>query len=196
VAAAAGVMLRRAPASATAIAASASVAPPPPVEIRRPCLAGEPGGTACEGREIVAWCDAGGRPVGCCGKGLVPAGADGICACAPGGTSVPEAQRRGCPGPRADAAAAFSRARDSAGHRAIDCFVPLVDAGGVSGAVFAASFFLTAQGEVYGARVNRSTVPNEAAQACAIAALRATRFPPPRGEDVGSPQGFGFEFEK
>jgi hypothetical protein len=43
------------------------------------------------------------------------------------------------------------------------------------------------------ARVNQSTLPHEEAQACAITVLRAMRFPPPRAEDAGKVQGFGFE---
>jgi eukaryotic-like serine/threonine-protein kinase len=196
-------------AAPSALAPSAS-APPPPLPAstapdasasrphappRRLCLDGEGGLDAGASDGVIAWCDPSGRLLARCGKGLVPMGADGICGCAPGGTSVPEAIARGCPAAPADHEEVFKRLHMAAVVQAADCFVPLVDAGRAKGGEFAATYFLTPEGEVFGARVNQSTVPDEKAQTCALDVLRAARFPPPLGEDAGRRIGFGFQLK-
>jgi hypothetical protein len=176
--------------SAPAASAAARVA------IRRPCLAGELGETACKEPSVVAWCDAGGHLLSCCGKGLVPTGTDGICGCAPGGTAVREALDRGCPARPAGVGGTYDEARDRAARKAIACMEPGLDAGWSRGGEFAVEFSLTPEGEVFGARLERSTIPETGAQACVLEALRSTRFPPPRGEDVGRQEGWGLQFDK
>ena len=64
----------------------------------------------------------------------------------------------------------------------------------ITGGRFSGEYVLSPEGEVVSARVRSSTMPNEDAQACAVAAMRATRFPPPPGEEAGAPKAFGFEF--
>jgi hypothetical protein len=145
---------------------------------------------------VVAWCDPGGRVVGCCGKGLVPSGTDGICACAPGGTAVREALARGCPAKPAGDAGTYVEARGRAAQQAIDCMAPGIDAGWSLGGEFSVEFFLTPEGEVFGARLSRSTIPEIGAQECVLSAMRATRFPPPRGEEAGRREEWGLAFSK
>jgi tRNA A-37 threonylcarbamoyl transferase component Bud32 len=166
--------------------------PAAPPALRRPCLDGESGGAGCKDP---AWCDAGGHALACCGKGLVATGTDGICGCAPGGTAVREALDRGCPAGAPAGAGTYDEARDRAAQKAIDCMVPGIDAGWSRGGEFSVGFFLTPEGEVFGARLGRSTIPEIGAQACVLAALRSTHFPPPHGEDVGREQAWGLVFK-
>ncbi len=133
--------------------------------------------------------------MGCCGKGLVPKGADGICVCAPGGSAVPEARSRGCGAVAADHDELYSKAKGEAMTRAIACFRPEDFRGAIAGGRFEAEFYLTPEGEVFGARVHRTTTPDDKGQACAMAALRSIRFPPPPWEEAGKKQGFGFVFK-
>jgi hypothetical protein len=184
------------PSAPTASASTLVAASADPLPIRRPCLDDELHDSDCKGSDIVAWCNLGGRVVGCCGKGLVPIGTDGICACAPGGTTVPEALARGCPASPPASLGTYNEARDRAANLAIECFRPGLDAGWSRGGEFAVSFSLTPEGRVFGARLERSTIPEVAAQTCALEALRSTRFPPPRGEDAGKRQSWGLEFSK
>jgi serine/threonine protein kinase len=171
----------------------ASPAPPPP---RRPCLETDPGKQTCRDKEVVAWCDLRGAALACCGRGLVPTGTDGICGCAPGGTDIREVLTGGCQAPPKDREDAYDRARSKAMDAAIACFKPFYETGKSNNGAFAADFSLTPEGEVIGARVNRSTMPHKEAQTCALDALRATRFPPPRAEDAGKTLGFGFLFDE
>ncbi|MFO0589635.1 MAG: protein kinase [Polyangiaceae bacterium] len=164
---------------------------------RRPCLKGDPGmSSSCEIRDTVRWCDASGRAIGCCGKGLVPQGTDGICICPPGGTDVPSARARGCAAVSAAQVEARRAAHRSAIERSIACFRPETKPKSISGGTFEASYFLTPEGDVFDARVHLSTMPDASGQACAVAAIRAIRFPPPPGEDAGQLIRFGFEFQK
>lgn len=178
-------------ASGSALPASPLASPPP----RRPCLDGEPGKTTCRDADVIPWCDLRGAAIACCGKGLVPVGADGICGCAPGGTSVPTVIAGGCHEPPNDAKEAYALVRTKAVEAAIACFQPFYEAGKTKSGMFAATFALTPEGEVIGARVDETTMPHQGAQACALAVLRSTRFPPPKAEDVGQPLGFGFVFD-
>ena len=171
-------------------AATRTVAAP-----RRPCLSEDAGKKACSNADSIAWCDPEGRAVGCCGKGLVPKGADGICVCPPGGTAVPQARARGCDAVAPDFDERFMAAKRGAMERAIACFQPERGRSSISGGTFEAEFYLTPEGEVIGARVGRATTPDDEGQACAVAALRATRFPPPPGEEAGKKLGFGFVFK-
>ena len=177
--------------------AAPALAPAAPPAVRRPCLDGEPGGAGCKDPGVVAWCDAAGHALACCGKGLVATGTDGICGCAPGGTAVREALDRGCTaGPPPPAGeGTYEEARDRAALKAIDCMAPGIDAGWSRGGEFSVGFFLTPEGEVVGARMGRSTIPETGAQACVLSALRSTHFPPPRGEDVGREEAWGLKFE-
>ena len=182
-------------ASMAVVPAGDTASPSPPGVPRRPCLPGEPGAAVCGDRGAVAWCDPSGRSVGCCGKGLVPKGTDGICVCPPGGTDVPDARRRGCEAVSPEWEASYRKGKSAAMERAIACFKPHTPRKSISDGTFEAEFFLTPEGDVGGARVHLSTMPDDEGQACAIAALRATRFPPPPGEEAGKSLGFGFVFQ-
>ena len=172
------------------IAATGGQAP-----IRRPCPEGRKGEQGCNNPGLVAWCDGGEQILACCGKGLVPTGTDGICACAPGGTAEHDALARGCPATPASPQGTYNEARDRAAQKAIDCMAPGIDAGWSRGGEFSVAFFLTPEGEVFGAHLTRSTIPETAAQACVLSALRSTPFPAPRGEDVGREESWGLAFE-
>lgn len=173
---------------------SSALEPSAPASPRRPCLPSDRGHAQCAiARGVIAWCDPAGALVACCGNGLVPKGADGVCGCAPGGTGVAEARNRGCAAVPEGAADAFRAAKRGAMDAAIACFVPIARDKRDGGA-FAAEFFLTPEGEVFGARVEQCTLPDEGAQRCALAALRSTRFPPPAAEEAGKKLGFGFLF--
>jgi predicted Ser/Thr protein kinase len=183
---------RRAPVVPPAPTTS-TLATPAKITPRRLCADERADGcTVADGR---AWCDVSGKPIACCGRGLVPVGADGICGCPPGGTLVAEVIARGCPRPPPDLADAGARAKQELVARVIACFEPLVDAGRIDGGRFSGEYVLSPEGEVVSARVKSSTMPNEDAQACAVAAMRGARFPPPPGEEAGAPKTFGFEFE-
>jgi hypothetical protein len=143
---------------------------------------------------VTPWCDLRGAAIACCGPGLVPTGTDGICGCAPGGTNIPEVLIGGCQEPKSDREEAYKRVLSKARDGAIACFDPFFVAGKTDNGTFAAEFTLTPEGEVIEARVNRSTMPQQEAQVCAINVLRATRFPPPRAEDAGKILSFGFAF--
>ncbi len=173
--------------------AISAVTPAAPVP-RRLCLDADAGPVECSGAENLAWCDGGSRRIACCGRGLVPVGTDGICGCPPGGTQVMAALARGCKSPPPEREAAAKHAKTQATTQAINCFESLLDAGRIDGGEFAANYVLSPEGEVIEARVYMSSLPNEDAQACALAALRATRFPPPLGEEAGKVLGFGFVF--
>jgi predicted Ser/Thr protein kinase len=160
---------------------------------RRPCLEGDRGRAQCATKDVIAWCDEGGALLACCGRGLVPKGAEGICGCAPGGTNVAEARSRGCAAVPASAADRYKEVKGKAVEAAIQCFLPIAKEQRAGG-TFAADFFLTPEGEVFGARVERCTLPDEGAQRCALEALRSARFPPPPAEESGQKQGFGFVF--
>jgi hypothetical protein len=121
-------------------------------------------------------------------------GTDGICGCAPGGTNIREVLTGGCHEPPGDREEAYYRASSKAREGAIACFEPFYQAGKTDNGLFAAEFALTPEGQVIEARVNKSTMPQQEAQVCAINALRATRFPPPRAEDAGKVLEFGFAF--
>ena len=175
--------------SPSAGASSIAAAAPPP---RRPCFESDPGRQKCRDNDVIAWCDLRGAAIACCGQGLVPTGTDGICGCAPGGTNIREVLTGGCSEPPSDHEQAFRRVHSKALNAAIECFNPFYKAGKTGNGVFEAEFALTPEGHVIEARVNRSTMPHQDAQACAINVLRATRFPPPRAEDAGKPLGFGF----
>ena len=183
------------PAAPSGSATATATVTAAPSGLRRPCLDGEPHDT-CKGSDVVAWCDPGGHAMGCCGKGLVPAGADGICACAPGGTAVPEALARGCPARPLGASGTYEEARDRAANKAIACMEPGIDAGWSLGGEFSVEFFLTPEGEMFGARLSRSTIPEVAAQACVLDALRATRFPRRAARDAGRREEWGLAFSK
>ncbi len=186
-----GIVVRRA---SRALPSPTAVPAPPPVAIRRPCLEAE-GGKGCSDPTVVPWCDDGGHALACCGKGLVATGVDGICGCAPGGTDVREALDRGCSAYPSIAAVMHREARDRAAQKAIDCMAPGIDAGWSRGGAFSVAFFLSPEGEVFGAHLASSTIPEVSAQACVLSALRSTRFPPPRGEDVGRREEWGLAFE-
>ncbi len=184
------------PAASAAVGAPADTASPAPRGVlRRLCLPREPGATACGDKGAVAWCDPSGGSVGCCGKGLVPKGTDGICVCPPGGTDVPDARRRGCDAVSPEWEAGYRKGKAAAMEGAIACFQPHTPRKSLSDGTFEAEFFLTPEGDVFGARVHLSTIPDDEGQACALAALRAARFPPPPGEEAGKPLGFGFVFQ-
>jgi hypothetical protein len=172
---------------------AAATAPP---AIRRPCLEGEPGGAGCKDPGVVAWCDAAGHALACCGKGLVAIGTDGMCGCAPGGTAVREALDRGCAAGPPAGAGTYQEARGRATLKAIDCMAPGIDAGWSRGGEFSVEFFLTPEGEIFGARLARSTIPEIGAQACVLEALRSARFPPPRGEEAGRLESWGLSFSE
>lgn len=74
--------------------------------------------------------------------------------------------------------------------------VPGIDAGWSRGGEFSVGFSLTPEGEVFGARLESSTIPEISAQACVLEALRSTRFPPPRGEDAGKQESWGLKFSE
>jgi hypothetical protein len=74
----------------------------------------------------------------------------------------------------------------------IACYEPLVRQKKIAGGALEAEIALGLGGEVVSARVRRATIHGEEAAACALAALRKARFPPPRAEDVGKPLVVGF----
>lgn len=94
----------------------------------------------------------------------------------------------------AETAAAIQKAKSEAMNEAIECFKPAHRKKTIAGGVFEAEFYLTPEGDVFGARVSRVTMPDEDAQACALSALRSTRFPAPPGEEAGQKLHFGFQF--
>jgi TonB family protein len=169
----------------------------PPASAARPrvCLDLDGGLSTCsQGRVSTGWCDDAGRQIACCGPGLIPAGADGRCACAPGGTKSPDAIARGCPPPPPGAEEEWAQRRRAMVTRVTTCFDAVLSAGKLDGGEFAAEYVLGPEGEVLSARVKISSVSDGSAQTCALDAVRATRFLPPPGEDVGRPLDFGFLF--
>src|SRR5262249_5779300 len=105
-----------------------------------------------------------------------------------------EANSRGCKPPPPSSEEEIDRQRDAMRSRVIACFDALVRSGDVDGGEFSAEYVLGPEGDVLGARVRVSSVPDEAAQTCALDAIRGTRFAPPLGEDMGRPLKFGFVF--
>ncbi len=144
---------------------------------RRPCV---PQRGQCSSEALRAWCDRKGELVACCTPGLVPVGARGMCACAPGGVADLELQGRGCPASRiADPQAALGQGVARIMPQWRLCFEEaLVVTPGVAGHVLL-SFAIGPEGEVYDGRIEEGNLPNLEAQRCFLEVLDAARFAPP-----------------
>ncbi|MBI4702550.1 MAG: serine/threonine protein kinase [Deltaproteobacteria bacterium] len=178
------VVTKRVPAGAQTATVSPSSMP-----LRYPCAdpsvdAGQ--SYSCSGKAR-AWCDEAERRIACCGPGLVPTGADGLCGCPPGGVADGPDAPPLCPRSSMSTAqrtAAIQRTMRSLHPGMKECFArSLAQAPGAKGTV---DFWieLTPEGRVFAARVKEATWPDPEGQACTLALVRAAPFPPPVGGAV------------
>ncbi len=134
-----------------------------------------------------AWCDAKEEFVACCGKGLVPSGSSGACMCPPGGAIDPEPIAAGCrkvDGPRGLAREVVSDVIRGGFPRMRQCYERALEQNEVLKGRIELWLEVTPWGDVFTARIRSSTLPDPAAQECALAVVRALRFPPLAGGGV------------
>jgi hypothetical protein len=143
------------------------------------------------GKETTAWCDPNGRVVGCCGKGLVATGTDGICDCPPGG-DLPDAAASTCavaPGtgiPRAGEVITSLRPKFRACYNA-----SLASKPDLSGHMIA-KLLLGPDGRVFSARFVEGKIADRTVMSCVLGALRDARFDPPPGGAASLQVPIGF----
>jgi hypothetical protein len=140
---------------------------------RHPCKAK---GSCSTG--ATAWCDADEKELACCAKGLVAASRDGMCECAPGGTS---ADVGSCPRAKMtkkqwDDAVGSAEDNDTA-RSFMDC-IHAADAGRTWGEINVVMTF-DPDGNVIDPRITRGALPGVFAQRCLLDAVRAIKAPPP-----------------
>ncbi len=164
--------------------------PPPPLP-RHACPTSVAASDCDKGN--VPWCDDSDKVIACCGPGLMAAGHDGMCGCAPGGTEVKSAVDSGCARAKPDDHHAFQAAIKLATKRIDHCYDAALKRTGKLSGRMAVRFDLTPEGKVIGVRLRKVTLPDMHAQKCALDALQQVQFPPPRAEASG-PIGIEFSF--
>ena len=133
---------------------------------------------------FVAWCDPKGERVGCCAKGLVPTGRDGVCGCPPGGAEADTPAAASCPvadaGPRlaAEVLQAKVRARYK-DFRA--CYEMALTKHGRTEGKVAFGLRIAPDGRVFSVCINESPFTDGAARACMLDVWKKMRFPTPSG---------------
>jgi serine/threonine-protein kinase len=152
---------------------------------RHPCKAK---GSCSTG--ATAWCDADEKELACCTKGLVAASRDGMCECAPGGTSVEVGSCARAKMTKKQWSEATDHLEgDVAGKSFMDC-LHAADAGPTWGEINVSLVF-DPDGNVLDPRITRGALPGLFAQRCLLDAVRATKAPPPP-DGVGT---FGLDLE-
>jgi len=131
---------------------------------------------------FTTWCTQTGQPIGCCAKGLVADGTDGVCACPPGGPTTGEAPAPGCDAHPSEftSDAIQSRVHGSFG-KFRKCYEgALAREKGAKGTV-SVFFEVAPHGDVLSARVKENSLPDVEAQRCLLKEFRTLKFPPPPG---------------
>jgi serine/threonine protein kinase len=194
-------LLRRAP-RREHVRAVSSKSVEPPLEARAPGPERKtlPPVWPCEGErtrrperrcsaDALAWCDAQGRQIGCCARGLVPIHTSGACGCPPGGSPAD-----------APAAASCARAGSRAGldqetvqrvvraHRSElrGCFEQSLGPASAKKGRIVLFARVSPDGRIFSARIVESSLPSPAAQSCVLQAWKHLTFPP-------IPGGLGYE---
>jgi serine/threonine protein kinase len=145
-----------------------AMSPPPSV---KPCSDG-----------YVAWCDPGGRRLACCKEGLAATGKDGICSCPPGGADHDADST--CAAPSVSADEENREVQRTVRRQWGDirrCYDGALERSKTAEGKIAFHFVLTPDGDVFHATINEVSLPDPAAQACALGVVRNLRFPPPSG---------------
>jgi hypothetical protein len=141
--------------------------------------------------DTTAWCDTSRHVVGCCGKGLVATGADGICDCPPGG-DLPDAAVATCPVaqvsgiPHADDVITTLRPKFRACYNASLTTKPeLVGR-------MTVRLVIAPDGRVFNAHFIEGRIADKAVMTCVLDVVRGARFEPAPGgtADLDIPVGF------
>jgi hypothetical protein len=128
------------------------------------------------------WCTPSGHQVGCCAKGLVAEGTDGVCVCAPGGPYKGDAPAPGCPAHEWEFTneAIQSRVRASFPKFRL-CYEGALRREKGSKGTVSVYFGVAPHGDVLFARVKETSLNDAEAQRCLVKEFRALKFPPPQG---------------
>lgn len=135
---------------------------------------------------FISWCDPTGYMLACCTDGMVPYAKDGSCGCPPGGILATQlvAKRAGCT--EAVDSSQTSRQRISPTMNqnmasVVECMIgPAQDNKDLQGGV-SLKLALAADGSVFLARIQASSLPVPALQQCLVKLFQNIRFPPPPG---------------
>ena len=170
--------------ASTGAVSSPSVAAEPAPFLRHPCAdpSTAEGVSGCP-KDARAWCDEREQRIACCGNGLVPLGADGICGCPPGGvadnTAVPHCKQVERTGKQISAElVGLFRAR-LPDFKA--CFEKTLDIDASTSGQISFAIELTPEGHLFSLRIHDSSWPDPEGQACALKVVRTMKFRPPRG---------------
>ncbi len=129
-----------------------------------------------------AWCDAEDRVVACCGLGLVPAGNEGLCTCAPGGTEDRDALRSGCP--KGSPAEQSPEAMQGIIRRSFGkfrrCYETALTRSPEARGTVSVTFEVGPDGRAGKAFIQHTSLPDVGAQRCLLGAFRELRLAPPK----------------
>lgn len=124
------------------------------------------------------WCDASGKPLTCCVKGLVST-PQGRCVCAPGGVTNDALVTNGCARAEPQYAQRVQEVIRANFAELTGCYeVALKKNAKLSGDV-SVTFRVAPGGEVYGASIAGSSAPDPLFQDCLIRTFERLRTPPP-----------------
>jgi hypothetical protein len=133
-----------------------------------------------------AWCAPSGKTVGCCAEGLVAEGADGVCACPPGGTEKGQAAPAGCAAQVSEFTTPSMQARvRSALPQLRACYEDALKRSPDATGTVKVYFEVAPHGDVFYVRVEESSLPDADAQRCMLKHFRALKFAAPSGGFAG-----------
>ena len=166
------------PASEQAKSAVASAALPSKPSIVRCPIAQEP---ACAS-DYSAWCDASGKRLACCVKGLV-ARADGRCECARGGVKSQALIDGGCTAAPTGDGSDLQRIVRAHFPNLRRCYEVALVKNPKLGGKISVAFRLSPEGRVYDAKLSQVSVPDVPLQDCVVGVFEQLSFePPPNGD--------------
>jgi hypothetical protein len=126
----------------------------------------------------LAWCNAAGARVACCGEGLVGT-LRGRCECPPGGSRNELAVKQGCSAADPEHPKKVQRVVRTNFKTFGECFDAAKKRHPQLGGAIAVRFLLAPDGSSYGQELRGVSIPDAVFQDCVIDHFATLRFPPP-----------------